>query len=120
MAALELPSLRNCLFNHIEYSRPIISAQNQIVVVENGTFGDMSVLNHAHSNSCRRFTESDNDGCAYVMACEGNSSCDIQDSCRSNIDISGTGWLYESSQATVQIDEESKECGFSHGNTTEN
>ena len=112
-------TLRNCLFNHIEYSRPIISAQNQTVVVENSTFGDyMSVLNYAHSYSCGRFTtesdDNDDNGCAYVMACEGNSSCDIQDSCRSDIDyIPGTGWLYESSQATMQIDEESKECGFS-------
>ena len=73
------------------------------------------------SFSCS-YTEYGDDNCAYLMACIGYSSCSIESSCSlENVKVSssimqgaGNGWLYESIAATVDVDSNSSECGFTY------
>lgn len=74
------------------------------------------------SSFSRSYTEYGDDNCAYLMACIGYSSCSIESSCSlENVKVSssimqgaGNGWLYESIAATVDVDSNSSECGFTY------
>ena len=68
------------------------------------------------------YTEYGDDNCAYLMACIGYSYCSIESSCSlENVKVSSSimqgadnGWLYESIAATVDVDSNSSECGFTY------
>jgi hypothetical protein len=111
-------TFRNCEFDNIEYNLPLLIAEDQILVVENCTFTDLSVTPTPDTDSCGQYTEWGSDKCGYGIGCTGVSSCYIQDSCMSNFDVSGNDWVYESISATVQVDDRSRECGFNYTNTT--
>lgn len=108
-------TIRNCRFDTLTYNHPIILVQNQMLLVENCTFNNISVTFNV-KGSCGLYTESPdwgNDGCSYAIACTGDSLCDIKQSCMYDVDFDGTGWLFQTNSSTVEVDNLSADCGFS-------
>jgi len=99
---------------------------NQILVLENTTFENITIEDFISPPCSDNYYDvkseliGDKNECLYLMACVGDAICDIKDSCRSNNndvydddnDDDNDEWLYESNTTTVQIDDQSKECGF--------
>jgi len=123
-------TLRNCQFDSIEYNYALIDVHNNIIVIENTTFNDIEVgiitaydmseycPGHYSShgvpismNEQQNYMNQSNN-CDYMIGCRRSSRCHITQSCKSNVETSGTQWLLKGPKATVTIDEQSKECGF--------
>ena len=125
-------TLRNCQFDSIRYNYALINVEDNIIVIENTTFKDIEVGITAYDTSeyCPDFYASSgvpisineqqgnymnqSDTCNYMIGCGGSSRCDITQSCKSDVETSGTQWLLKAPKATVAIDEQSKECGFNY------
>jgi len=123
-------TLRNCQFDSIEYNYALIDVHNNIIVIENTTFNDIEVgiiTSYDMSEHCPGHYSShgvpismneqqnymnQSNNCDYMIGCRRSSRCHITQSCKSNVETSGTQWLLKGPKATVTIDEQSKECGF--------
>jgi len=117
-------TIRNSQFINIEYNHHLIGVYNQMLVLQNTTFTDITIEDFSPPCTDNRWNvesemTSDKNECLYFMACVGDAICNIKDSCRIDNDNSNyeflydnDEWLYESKTTTVQIDDESKECGF--------
>jgi len=125
-------TIRNSQFTNIEYNHQLIGVYNQILVLNNTTFENITIDHYSPPCSGKYWDveselidEKNDTDCLYLMACVGDARCDIQDCCQTNIDASddefsyddnnsneNDEWLYKSKTATVRIDDQSKECGF--------
>jgi hypothetical protein len=85
-------TIRNSQFVKIVYDHPIFFTRNQIVIVQNCTFSDISV-SVMPDLTCEDWGLG---GCANVMTCLGNAACFLSDSCFHNVETSGARLiLYE-------------------------
>jgi hypothetical protein len=104
-------TLRNCVFDHLEYNHAILFSQNQIIQVENCSFVDINTT-YNKRGSCSLYAESppwagdSGGGCTYAMACIGESSCAIKESCFQDVDYLENYWLFQTNSSTVVIDDE--------------
>lgn len=110
-------TIRNSVFNDLTYNHPIILVQNQILIVDNCTFGDNIDIAFNVKGSCELYTENPDwvdVGCSYAIACVGQSYCGIQQSCiNDDVEFGDTNsWLYKTNSSVVVIDNSSSECGF--------
>jgi hypothetical protein len=103
-------TLRNCVFDHLEYNHAIRFSQNQIIQVENCSFVDINTT-YNKKGSCSLYAESPpwgdgGTGCTYAMACIGESSCAIKKSCFEDVDYLGNDWIFQTNSSTVVVDDE--------------
>lgn len=112
-------TLRNCVFDNLEYNHAILFAQNQIIQVENCSFVNINTT-YTKKGSCSLYAESpdwvgeNGAGCTYAMACIGESLCAInEESCFQDVDYLGNDWLFQTNSSTVVVDDKDfTECNF--------